>query len=74
MAIKSKGRGYIAQERGKPEEIEPKPVKEKLGKIKRTYQIEASIPRELKIISAIKGIPINDIVESALLDYIKKNR
>ena len=48
--------------------------KQKPARIKRTYEIDSMISREMKILSAIEGITINRLVENALIEYLKRHK
>ena len=43
-------------------------------KIWRRYELSKIIAREMKIISAVEGITISDLVESALIKYIAERK
>ena len=43
-----------------------------MAKIKRTYELNSVLTREIKIIAAVKGITINELVESVLTKYVEK--
>ena len=73
MAIKSKGRGYIAQEREKPEE-KPKPQSRiKNAKITSIY-LDIDLHEELRKISFVKRVTITSIIEDALREYLKTHK
>ena len=43
-----------------------------MAKIKRTYELSSVLTREIKIIAAVKGITINELVETVLTKYVEK--
>ena len=61
---------------GNTEKEKTKPVKatKAPARIKRTYEIDSTISREMKILSAIEGITINRLVENALIEYLKRHK
>lgn len=77
MAAKKRTPDIFSEISGEIREDQPrsnrgyKPVPKK---IKRTYEIDASLPREMKIQAAIHDITINQLVENAIIDYLKKIR
>lgn len=79
MAVKSKGRGYIAQERGKPEETKHREEKNNKGRpgrddswTKRTINVNDTIWAKLKVYAFFNKTTVGKILEIAAEQYLQK--